>query len=264
MTQTTRTILITGATSGIGRATALAFAARGWNVAAVGRNAEALTELATVTAQYPGVVLTLSADVTDSVAMQTAAAETVARFGALHAVIANAGVGQQGTVVEADWAHLDTMLRTNIDGVYHTIRATVPHMRQAGGGQIVIISSVLATLISPYYASYTASKAFVASFAKSLRMELANDHISVTDIRVGRTATAFNARRLGGSTAEKKRSLGIVPVMTPEFVAAGIVRAVERCPKVVYLRLFDRLLAWGGFLTPGLIGRFTGAQYKPH
>lgn len=262
MTQTTRTILITGASSGIGYASALAFAQHGWNVTATARNAERLAALATAADSLPGKILTIPADVTDAEAMRSVVEQTVARFGRLDAVIANAGVGQRGAVAEAQWTHIDTLLRTNLDGVYHTIQAAIPAMRQSGGGQIVIITSVLATLIAPYYATYTASKAFMASLVKSLRMELAEDNIGITDIRLGRTATEFNANRLGSTSSAPKKSHRLVPVMTPEFVAEGIVRAVDRRSKVVYLRLFDRLLAWGGFLAPGLMGRFSRAQYR--
>lgn len=262
MTEHTRTILITGASSGVGYACALAFARHGWNVAATARNAERLAGLADAAQGLTGTILPIPADVTDADAMRAAVEQTLARFGRLDALIANAGIGQRGAVASAEWSHLQTMLRTNIDGLYHSIRATIPAMKQSGGGQIVIISSVLATLIAPYYASYTASKAFAASLAASLRMELAEDHIGITDVRLGRTATEFNLRRLGSTDNSPKKSHRIVPVMTAEFAAEGIVRAVERRSKVVYLRLFDRILAWGGVLVPGLVGRFSRAQYK--
>lgn len=262
MTEPTRTLLITGASSGIGFATALAFCRRGWNVAAVARRADRLTALVEDGRGLSGNILPLTADVTDREAMRRAIEATVTHFGRLDALVANAGIGQRGAVVEAEWAHLDAVLRTNLDGVYHTIRAGVPALRQSGGGQIVIISSVLATLIAPYYATYAASKAFTASFAASLRMELEDDRIGVTEMRVGRTATEFNARRLGSTDNAPKQSHKLVPVMTPEFVAEGIVRAVERRSKVVYLRWFDRMLAWGGVIAPGLMGKFSRAQYR--
>ncbi|MDZ4770670.1 MAG: SDR family NAD(P)-dependent oxidoreductase [Chloroflexota bacterium] len=261
MNATKKTILITGASSGIGYATALAFAAQGWNVVATGRSADRLEVLAAEAAGLPGAVMTRTADVTDPASLHDAVASGLTRFGQLDALLANAGVGQRGAVVDAQWSHLETVLRTNIDGIYHSVRACVPALRQTRG-QIVIISSVLATLVAPYYTTYTASKAFSSSMAASLRMELSVDGIGVTDMRVGRTATEFNARRLGSESSEKKKSHRLVPVMSAEFVADRIVRAVERRSKVVYLRLFDRLLAWGGAVAPGLMGRFSRAQYK--
>lgn len=263
MNKTTRTVLITGASSGIGYATALAFARRGWNVAATARNTERLAGLVEEAGGLPGSILPIRADVADGAAMQGAVEQVMGRFGRLDVAVANAGVGQRGAVTEAEWAHIDTVLRTNIDGIYHTVRAAIPAMRQGGrGGQIVLISSVLATLIAPYYTTYTATKAFTASFAASLRMELEDDGIGVTEMRVGRTATAFNARRLGSTDVKPKSSHKLVPVMTPEFVAEGLVRAVERRSRVVYLRLFDRILAWGGVIAPGMMGRFSRGQYK--
>lgn len=262
MTSTSpNTIFITGASSGIGYAAALAFARHGWNVLATGRTAERLAALEQDAVGLPGTVVTQTADVTDRASVDAAVAVCIERFGRLDVLLANAGVGQRGAVADAEWSHIETVLRTNIDGVYHSIRACVPALRQSRG-QIVIISSVLATLIAPYYTTYTASKAYVSSMAASLRMELSVDGIGVTDMRVGRTATEFNARRLGSTSSAPKKSHALVPVMTADFVAEGIVRAVRRRSRVVYLRLFDRLLAWAGAIVPDLIGRFSRAQYR--
>ncbi|MBK8026618.1 MAG: SDR family NAD(P)-dependent oxidoreductase [Chloroflexi bacterium] len=254
MTELTRAVLITGASSGIGYATALTFARQGWNVAAIARRVERLASLAEAAIGFSGTILPLEADVTDREAVQRCVDQAVARFGRLDVVVANAGLGQRGAVAEAEWSHIEAVLRTNVEGVYHTIRAGIPAIRHTRG-QIVIITSVLATLIAPYYATYAATKAFKASLIASLRMELEEDGIAVTDMRVGRTATDFNANRLGSTSSAPKQSHKLVPVMTPEFVADGILRAVERRSRVVYLRWFDRMLAWGGLL----VARADGA-----
>lgn len=261
MDHSRRTIFITGATSGVGYAAAIAFVRHGWNVIATGRNAERLEQLKQAVVGLPGAIVTHVADVTEPSTLDAALTGGLAQFGQLHALLANAGVGQRGAVADAQWPHIETVLRTNIDGVYHSIRICLPALK-ATGGQIVIISSVLATLVGPYYATYTASKAFVSSMAASLSMELSEDGVGVTDVRLGRTATEFNARRLGSTSSEKKRSHSLVPVMSVEFVAQQLVRAVDRRAKVVYLRLFDRLLAWVSAIAPGLIGRFSRAQYR--
>ncbi len=249
----TRVVLITGASSGIGLATAQAFARRGWRVAGTARSLEPLHTVAIPDEQF----LPLAADVRDAAAMQRAVSETLAHFGRLDVVVANAGIGQRGAVSETEWEHIEAVLRTNIDGVLHTVRAAVPVMTQ--GGHVVLVSSIVFNLTSPYTATYSASKAFVSSLARSLRLELEPRGITVTDLRVGRTQTAFNDRRLGNSG----RSGGRLPEMRAEQVAEGIAHAVERRQKTVTLRWLDRLIVLANRLIPEQIGRRALRQYKP-
>lgn len=258
-----RVVLITGASSGVGRAAALAFAARGWNVVATARRAEKLLELEEAVAALPephGELLALAVDVRDASAVHSSVAAAVARFGRLDVLIANAGIGQRGSIVDSEWEHLELLLRTNIDGVLHSIRAAVPAMRVSGGGQVILISSVVANMTAPYAASYSASKAFVSSIARSLRLELEPDGIAVTDVLLGRTATEFNDKRLG--QAGRSASATPIPVMSADFVAKALVRAAERRPKTLVLRWFDRLIVWANAIIPGFIGRRALRQYK--
>ena len=185
--------------------------------------------------------------------------QTVERFGRLDVLLANAGIGHSGTIVDADWDDLQTVINTNIDGVLHCVRACAPIMRDVGGGQILIVSSVVAGVHTPYTAAYAASKAFVSSLAGSLRLELEGDNIGVTDLLVGRTVTDFSANRLGPI----KRGMSGLPTMQPEQVAEAIVRAAKREPKRVVFRFFDRLILWGGIILPGIMARLAKRQYQP-
>jgi short-subunit dehydrogenase len=257
-----RVVLITGASSGIGYAAALAFAARGWRVAATARQIDrlhALTEAAAAL-QPPGEVLVLQADVQDRTAVQAAVDAAVARFGRLDVLVANAGIGQRGSLTDSAWEDIEQLLRTNIDGVLHSVRAAVPAMRRTGGGHIILISSVVANMTAPFTASYSASKAFVSSIARSLRLELEDEGITVTDMLVGRTATEFNAKRLGAPGYAQRAPR--LPVMSAQQVAQAIVRAADQRPKTAVLRLFDRLIVWANALVPGVIGRRALKQYK--
>ncbi|MAS32836.1 MAG: oxidoreductase [Anaerolineaceae bacterium] len=258
---TTKVALITGVSSGIGRATALEFARQGIHVAGTARRSARLNTLAAEITALPaphGAFLGVTADVSNANAMRSAVQQTVERFGRLDILVANAGVGHRGALVDAEWDDLETLLRTNIDGVLHSIRAAVPAMRQNGGGHIITLSSVTYNLVSPYAAAYAASKAFVSSMAHSLRMELEDDHITVTDFLVGRTQTEFNEKRLGLG----KRTGEGLPTMTPDKVAAAILRAVDHPRRSVTMRLFDRLTIWGNILFPDIIGRIARRQYK--
>jgi NADP-dependent 3-hydroxy acid dehydrogenase YdfG len=258
-----KTAFITGASSGIGYATAVEMARRGLNVAGTGLTPDALAQLQQAVAALPephGELLALAADVRDAAQVQAAVDAAAARFGRLDVLVANAGVGQRGSIVDSAWADLDTLLRTNIDGVLHSIRACVPHMRRQGAGRIVLISSVSSGVPMPYAASYGASKTFIRSLAGSLRLELEDDHITVTEMRLGRVATLFNQNRLGekGYAA----NAGSLPTMTPERVATAIADQIARPRKVVLLRWFDRLVQWIGRIAPDFIGRRALRQYR--
>ncbi|MFQ3646855.1 MAG: SDR family oxidoreductase [Anaerolinea sp.] len=254
-------VLITGASSGIGRAAVLAFIAAGYDVAGIARRTERLTALAEEIAALPaphGDFLPITGDVTQQPAVEAAIAQTLERFGRLDILIANAGIGLRGELIESSWQDIETLLHVNIDGVLHAIRAAVPAMKRGGGGHIMVVSSVLAAIPSPYAACYSASKAFISSLARSIRVELAPHSIRISDFLVGRTDTEFNEKRLG--KGERKASR--IPNMQPEQVAAGMVACARRPRNVVVLRWFDRLLLLANHLFPNLLTYLAGRQYR--
>ncbi len=256
-----KVVFITGASSGIGRATALAFTRSGAHVCGLARRRERLEDLAREIAGLPpphGDFLAAAGDVRQAATVEAAVAMTLERFGRLDVLVANAGIGQHGTLVKADWQHLETVLRTNIDGVIHSVRACAPALRSTSG-QILIVSSVVSGIHTPCTAAYAASKAFVSSLAGSLRLELEEDGIHVSDVLVGRTSSEFNQNRLGS----KQGNRGGLPTESAEAVAKAIVRAAQHRQRRVILRLFDRLILAGGVIAPGIMARFAKRQYQP-
>ena len=254
-------VFITGASSGIGRATALAFARSGAHVCGLARRKMRLKDLAREVAELPaphGEFLPAVGDVRRAETIEAAVAKTLERFGRLDVLVANAGLGQHGALAKAEWQHLETVLRTNIDGLMHSVRACVPALR-ATSGQIMIVSSVVAGIHTPYTATYAASKAFVSSLAGSLRLELEEDGIAVCDVLVGRTSTEFNQNRLGSSQGNR----GGLPTASADAVAQAIVQAAQNRQRRVILRAFDRLILAGGVLAPGLMARLAKRQYQP-
>jgi short-subunit dehydrogenase len=255
-----RAILITGGTSGIGRAAAVLFAALGDHVAVTGRRADRLDDLAQQVErdELPGSLLPLQADVTDPAAMRRAVAHTLAEFNRLDVVIANAGIGHRGALVDSEWEQIETVLRTNIDGVIHTVRAGIPALRASGGGHIILISSILGPVPAPYASVYSASKAAVDALGQSLRGELKPDGIHVSVLWVGQTDTEFSEKRLGqpGQVATRW------PTMTPEQVAGQIAQALERKPRTTTLRWIDGLFVWVGRRFPALMDRLLARIYR--
>jgi short-subunit dehydrogenase len=257
----TKVVFITGASSGIGRATVMACTRAGFHVAGTARRAERLQalqdEIQELQSQH-GDFLPITGDVTNAESMHAAVEKTVEHFGRLDVLVANAGLGHRGALADSDWDGLETLLRTNIDGVLYSIRASVPEMRKVGGGHIITISSVQFNLVSPYAATYAASKAFVSSIANSIRIELQSDNIKVSDFLVGRTETEFNEKRLGEGTRRKSS----LPEMPPEKVADVIVKTIQKPKNTVILRFFDKLIVWGNRLIPSIIGELAKRQYK--
>lgn len=255
-------VFITGASSGIGRAAALAFARARYDVCGFARSGEKLETLGAEIADLPagnGGYLSVVGDVRRTDDVEAAVQRAVERFGRLDVLVANAGIGYSGTVADAEWDDLQTVIETNISGVLHGIRAVVPQMRAQGGGHILIVSSVVAGVHTPYTAVYSASKAFVSSLAGALRLEIEDDNIQVTDLLVGRTATDFSANRLG----PVRKTMSGLPTKSAEAVAEAIVRAARHKPRRLALSCFDRLVLWGGVLAPGLMARAAKKQYQP-
>jgi short-subunit dehydrogenase len=256
---TPQVVLITGASTGIGRATALAFARRGYNVAATARRTDRLQALVAEAEALPGAILPITADVTRAADMQSAVSAAMDQWGRLDVVVANAGIGHRGDLVTADWDDLRTLLRTNMDGVLHSIRAGVPAIQQGGqGGHIMLISSISGMAPAPFATLYGASKSFVNGLARGLRCELKTDGIRVTTFLVGQTHSDFAQARLGRSG----RVAGKLPTMQPERVAEAIVNACGTGRRAVALRWLDRAFIMAAVLAPGLLDRLQYRVYR--
>ncbi len=182
-----RVAFITGAGSGIGRATALRFAREGARIAALGHTREPLERLVSEIESGRGEALALVAEVQDPQAMQMAVAATVARWGRLDVVVANAGINGVWATLEdlspEDWDHT---LAVNLRGTFLTVKYAVPHLRQRGGS-VAIVSSVNGTRIfsNTGATAYSCSKAAQVAFAKMIALELARDRIRVNVICPG-------------------------------------------------------------------------------
>ena len=208
--------LITGGSSGIGAATAQAFAARGVQVAVAGRDIAALQR---VTAGTGGVFI--PGDLRQPGCARRTVEAAADALGGLDLVIANAGIGWAGPFVTMSEADIDALLDVNLRAGAHIARAAIPHLRP-GVGRLVFIGSIAGLVGVPGEAWYSATKAGLASLADSLRAELRPMGIGVSLVSPGVVDTAYFERR--NSPYERHRP----QLISPDLVAATIVAAVER------------------------------------
>ena len=240
-----KVVLLTGASAGIGAATARAFAEAGARLALVARSPAPLEQLA---ASLPGDHLALPADVSDPAAGRALVAATVAHFGRLDLLINNAGVGLVGPVATLNPADLTHTLAVDVLGPLRLIQAALPHL--TGHGQIINVSTVLAAQPLPYLGGYAAAKAALERLSEALRMELRGTGIVVTVVRPGTTRTTFTANRLGAGRERRRFTPRGVP---PAAVARTILRAARREPRLAYVTLGDRLGVWFAGVLPGVV-----------
>jgi NADP-dependent 3-hydroxy acid dehydrogenase YdfG len=231
---TGKIVVVTGAGSGIGRATALAFADRGARIALCDVDRDRVDAIARALGDRA--VVARRVDVADRAQMAEFAAEVHARCDAADVVVNNAGVAVGGAFVDTSLDDWDWLLGINLRGVVHGCHFFVPAMVKRGtGGHVVNVSSVLGVYPVPGASAYVASKFAVLGFSQSLRAELAPHHIGVTAICPGMIATSIiEDGRMGGQAGARRKLADTFARRgaPPEHVAAAIVESVHRNPAV--------------------------------
>jgi NAD(P)-dependent dehydrogenase (short-subunit alcohol dehydrogenase family) len=188
MTATRPVALVTGASSGIGNAAALALIDAGFNLVGTSRDTSRVT---------PGNGVTfLDLDVTDHESVTSVVQQVVERFGRIDVPVNNAGIGAAGAAEESSLAQDQRLFDVNVFGLIRMTKAVLPHMRTQGGGRIINISSVLGFLPGPYMASYAATKHAVEGYSESLDHEVREHGVRVLLIQPAYTNTGFEANSL--------------------------------------------------------------------
>ena len=237
---------ITGGAGGIGFGMARAFTAEGMRVALAD-----LTE-ADVSSLPPGSAIGVRVDVTDLESVRAAVATTVEQLGPIDVVCANAGVGGGGGHVAADEYEVwNRVMRVNLDGVVHTVKSTVPAIRERGvGGHVVVTSSVAGVTALPFeFGAYTTSKFAVRGLGESLRLSLAEEGIGVSILCPGLTNTGILDEANDDGNVEFERVAG---AMDPIEVGWAVVRGIrENAPYIFshgefadeFRALFDEIVS---------------------
>lgn len=206
--------LITGAGSGIGKAAALALAESGFSIGVLGHTSEEISLTVDEIVAAGGQAVPLLADITDENQMSAALRQLVDRFGRLDVVVANAGInGVWAPIDDLKLAEWNRTIAVNLTGTFLTIRAVVPELKRAGGGSIVVVSSIngTRTFTTPGATAYTATKAAQVAMVQQLSLELARHRIRINAVCPGEIETNIHA-----NTNLRKEDETAIPVVWPE------------------------------------------------
>ena len=218
-----RTVLITGASSGIGEALAIEYGSRGAHVALLARREDELARVAALVQARGGKATSIPVDVADPEAVFAAVKRAESALGGLDMAIANAGIGSSGHASRLQWADVARTVDVNVRGAMATLMAAMPIMLAQQHGHLVGITSLAGKRALPQSGAYSASKAALSAFLETLRLDLGPAGIEVSDVQPGFVATPINAR-------SKRPKPFLWPV---DKAARVIVNRLERAPAVV-------------------------------
>ncbi len=232
---TGRRVLVTGASSGIGRSIAEAVVQAGGAVAALARDGERLDALQR---QLGPRLLPIACDVTDDEGLMAAGRTAAAQFGGLDCAVINAGVSDASLLSSGDPSHWRRVIETNLIGAMATIRAVLPHFPEDGARDVVVIGSISSTHAHPTWPAYASSKAGLAMATECLRLELAPRDIRVSLIEFAQVATEIRERSTVDPGVHQLSPLVVDPSlirrMDPATIAEFVLFAVCQ-PQGVHL-----------------------------
>jgi len=216
--------IVTGASSGIGAATARLLAEKGARIALVARSREILEEMSET---LPGSQV-IPADMTKIPAIRAMVKETLKRFGRIDILVNNAGRGYGANVEEIDLGLMRSLYELNVIGPVAAMQEVIPIMRKQGGGTIINISSGTALMHLPGISAYSSSKRAIAGIGLAARQELANDRITVSVVYPYRTVTGFWKNQFSAKPVQESAmpAGGPYPPDPPEYVAEKIVGGI--------------------------------------
>lgn len=253
-----KVVVVTGASSGIGRETALAFAKAGARVVLAARHESTLRELANKIIGTSGLppatvaksVLVVPTDVTKDEDVRRLVALVIAQFGRVDILINNAGIGMRAAAADMPLDDVHYLMEVNFHGPLRCIQAVLPHMRKQHAGQIVNVGSVLSMVVSPRNSAYCASKFALLALSDSLRLELHGSGVGVISVLPAYTDTPFfeHMFRYGSPTR-----ISPFKGQQPAKVARAILRACARRKRQVVLTISAQLGIWLRRLAPRLL-----------
>lgn len=252
-----KTVVITGAASGIGRALAVNMASRGASLALADNNEAGLAETAEAVTPACANLRTYSLDVSDREAVYRFADRVAQDFGHVDLVVNNAGVALSETVENMTYEDFEWVMNINFWGVVYGTKAFLPYLKQAPEGCVVNVSSVFGLIGVPTQAAYNASKFAVRGFTEALRTELAGTAVHAICVHPGgiRTNIARNSRFHTGLDGSMDRNRAVadfdrIARTSPEQAAETIVQAIRRNRERVLIGTDARVIDWVQRLLP--------------
>ena len=246
-------VIITGASSGIGRASAIAVAERGATVFALARNAEALDDLIAEIRAAGGQAHAFTCDVTDSTSVEHTVKDILGRFGHVDYLVNNAGRSiRRSVIASTDRLHdYERVMAVNYFGAVRMVLALLPHWRERRFGHVVNVSSAGVQANGPKYSAYLPSKAALDAFADVVSTETLSDHITFTNIHMPLVKTPMIV---------PSRRLNPMPPISPEHAAAMVVRGLVEKPARIDTPV-GTLADFGNYMTPKLSRRILHQLY---
>jgi short-subunit dehydrogenase len=250
-----KSVVVTGASSGIGRAVARAFGKEGARVGLVARTADALENAAAEIRAAGGEALVLPLDLADAAAVDAAADEVVRRFGAIEVWVNDAMVSVFSPVAQMRADEYRRVTEVNYLGTVHGTLAALRHMRARDAGVVVQVGSALAYRSIPLQSAYCGSKAAIRGFTDSLRCELLHDRsrVKVTMVQLPAVNTPqFEVVR----NRLEAHARPVPPIYQPETIAEGILWAAEHAPRELWIGWSTLKAIVGQRVIPGLLDRY--------
>ncbi len=251
----TPVVAITGASAGIGRATALRLARGGAAVVVCARSGDRLQDVAAEIAAAGGMALPVVADVTSEADMDRLVCAAVDRFGRLDVMMCNAGFGVAGAIDDVAPEQVNRLMAVNFTGTYLAARAALRLFRRQQSGHLIVVSSIVGRRGVPYMGVYAASKFAQVGLAECLRAEVAGTPIHVTVVYPVSTETEFFEVMSHETGTAVTRSGG--PRQPVDVVAAAIARAIDRPVPEVYPHALSRALVVLNAIAPAVTDRIV-------
>ena len=240
--------IVTGASAGIGRATAVALAKEGACLALASRNSEALSALAEELKAAGRQVLVIPTDVTQREQVEGLVQKVIAQWGRVDILVSNAGEYIRAPIIELDPATIQHSLDVNFFGGVYCAKAVLPHMLTQKSGHIVFVTSMDGKIGLPPDAPYVSAKFALTGFCEVLRQEVRESGISVTNVLPGRVDTVM---------IEELKFAWISPKISPESVAAAILNGIRKRKPIVIIPPAAKLLYYINVFAPSLSDRLS-------